>query len=80
VGLLSRKRFLEFFYFSISDKTSRHLHASEMPMLQPMLQPRLDGGNVKERVYVFLNRHLNISPKYSTTHDGEIHRVTNNLR
>jgi hypothetical protein len=41
-----------------------------------MLLPRLDGENVKERVYVFLNRHLNISLKYSTTHEGEIHRVT----
>jgi hypothetical protein len=38
-------------------------------------QPRPDGGlqNVKERVYVFLNRYLKVSPKYSTTHDGELH-------
>jgi hypothetical protein len=31
----------------------------------PVLQPRPCGGieNVKERIYVFFNRHLKVSPK-----------------
>jgi hypothetical protein len=49
-----------------------------IPDPPPVLQPRPDGGlqNVKERVYVFMNRYLKISPKYSTTHDGVLHRVS----
>jgi hypothetical protein len=47
-----------------------------IPDPPPVQQPHPDGGlqNVKERVYVFLNRYLKVSPKYSTTHDGELHR------
>jgi hypothetical protein len=46
-----------------------------VPDPTPVLQLRPGGGieNVKERIYVFFNRHLKVSPKYTTTHDVELH-------